>query len=127
MNRTCVLVVEDEPLVRLGAVDLVEGLGLCALEAANADDALRTLEQRDDVAVVFTDIDMPGSTDGVGLSRIVRERWPQIELLIATGKAVPAAASLPHGVELFTKPYAHGRVGDWITGAVQRVTPRQNA
>jgi CheY-like chemotaxis protein len=72
-----VLIVEDEPLVRLCAVDTVEGAGFEVIEAANADEAIRILESRSDIRVVFTDLHMPGAMDGLKLAHAVRNRWPR--------------------------------------------------
>ena len=71
-----ILVVDDEPLIRLGLVSMVEEAGFAVLEAANADEAIRVIERTSDVALVITDVDMPGSMDGVRLAHFVRERWP---------------------------------------------------
>ncbi|MET0246935.1 MAG: response regulator, partial [Sphingomonas sp.] len=76
-----VLVVEDEPLQRMLAVDLVEDAGFVAIEAENADIAILTLGHRSDIQAVFTDIDMPGSIDGLKLAACVRDRWPPIEII----------------------------------------------
>lgn len=75
-----VLIVEDEPLVRLTGADLLGEAGFEVLEAANADEALRILEATPEVRVVFSDVEMPGSLDGLGLARRVCRRWPSIEL-----------------------------------------------
>ena len=80
-----VLVVEDEFFSRLHAVDLVEAAGFRAIEASNADEAIGILEKRKDIRIVFTDIDMPGSMDGLRLARAIRERWPPIELILTSG------------------------------------------
>ena len=74
------LVVEDEPLSRIHALNLVEEAGYVAIEASNADEAISILEARKDIRIVFTDIDMPGSMDGLKLARAIRHRWPPIEL-----------------------------------------------
>jgi CheY-like chemotaxis protein len=81
----CVLVVEDEVLSRLHAVDLVEDAGYTAIEASNADEAIAILEARKDIRIVFTDIDMPGSMDGLKLAHAIRKRWPPIELILTSG------------------------------------------
>jgi two-component system, response regulator PdtaR len=73
-----VLIVEDEPLVRLGAVQTIEDAGFEVIEAANADEAIEILEKRSDIRVVFTDVHMPGSMDGLKLAHAVRNRWPPI-------------------------------------------------
>ena len=74
--KAAVLVVEDEALVRLRAVDIVEAAGFAVVSASNADDAIGILETRDDIRAVFTDVQMPGSMDGLGLMRLIKERWP---------------------------------------------------
>ena len=84
-SRPHVLVVEDEFFNRLHAVNLVEAAGYKAIEASNADEAIAILELRKDIRIVFTDIDMPGSMDGLKLARAVRDRWPPIELILTSG------------------------------------------
>ena len=74
--RPVVLIVEDEILVRLDAVEVIEGRGFEAIEASNADEAISILEQRNDIGLIFTDIDMAGSMDGVKLAHFVKDRWP---------------------------------------------------
>jgi CheY-like chemotaxis protein len=100
-----VLVVEDEPLLRMAAVDLVEEAGLQALEASNADAAILLLETRSDIRIVFTDIDMPGSMDGIKLAAAVRKKWPPISIIVVSGHRKPDAGELPDGSIFFTKPY----------------------
>ena len=75
-TRQVVLIVEDEALVRMIAVDMIEEAGFEILEAANADEAILLLEARRDITVLFTDIEMPGSMDGLRLAQAVRGRWP---------------------------------------------------
>ena len=81
-----VLVVEDECLIRLQAITMVEEAGYQVMEAANADDAIALLEARKDIRIVFTDIEMPGSMDGMKLARAIRDRWPPVELLITSSR-----------------------------------------
>src|SRR4051812_50008510 len=81
-----ILVVEDDALLRLDAVELVKEAGLIAVEAANADEAILILECRADITVIFTDIDMPGSMDGLKLAHAVRHRWPPVKIIIVSGK-----------------------------------------
>jgi CheY-like chemotaxis protein len=80
-----VLVVEDEFFGRLHAVNLVEDAGYTAVEASNTDEAIAILERRKDIRIVFTDINMPGSIDGLKLAHAIRKRWPPIELIVASG------------------------------------------
>jgi CheY-like chemotaxis protein len=105
-----VLVVEDEPLLRMAAVDLVEEAGFQAIEANNADEAVRLLEARNDIRIVFTDIDMPGSMDGLKLAAAVRHRWPPISIIVVSGHRKPESKELPIGSIFFSKPYPHDDV-----------------
>jgi CheY-like chemotaxis protein len=100
-----VLIVEDEPLVRMGAVNLIEDAGFEVIEAANADEAMRILGSRSDVRVVFTDIHMPGSMDGLKLAHAVRNRWPPIKIILTSGRDLIAEQALPEGGRFFVKPY----------------------
>src|ERR1700733_7544 len=81
-----VLVVEDEVMLRMRAVDIVEDAGFTPIEAVNADDALAILESRSDIEMLFTDIQMPGSIDGLKLAYAVHERWPLIKIILVSGQ-----------------------------------------
>ncbi len=96
-----VLVVEDHPIIRMGAMDLVRGAGFEAVEADGADQAIAILEARNDVHLVFTDISMPGSMDGLMLAHLVRGRWPPVLLIVGY-----ATTSLPTVVQVISKPFA---------------------
>lgn len=98
-----ILVVEDDPLLRMAVVDLVEQAGFTALEAGNADKALAILERRDDIRIVLTDIDMPGSLDGVALAWAVRDRWRAIKVIVMSGRVLDES-KLPPGGRFFGKP-----------------------
>jgi CheY-like chemotaxis protein len=102
--RPVVLIVEDEILVRLDAVEVIEGRGFEAIEASNADEAISILEQRNDIGLIFTDIDMPGSMDGVKLAHFVKDRWPPIKIIATSGHAKITANDLPQGVRFMPKP-----------------------
>jgi CheY-like chemotaxis protein len=117
LKKAIVLVVEDEPLLRLMAVDLVEEAGFQAIEAANADEAVGILETRTDIRIVFTDIDMPGSMDGMMLAAAVRDRWPPIEIVIVSGHRRRADIELPDRSVFFSKPYDTSAV----TATLQRM------
>ncbi|MFJ5486178.1 response regulator [Hansschlegelia beijingensis] len=109
MSRTLpavVLIVEDESIVRMYAVSFVQDAGFEAISASNADEAVLILEARLDVRVVFTDIDMPGSMDGMKLAAAIRNRWPPIELIITSGQAMPNKAEIPCRGRFFSKPYS---------------------
>jgi CheY-like chemotaxis protein len=100
-----VLIVEDEPLVRLCAVQIVEDAGYEVVEAANADEAIAILEGRRDIRVVFTDVHMPGSMDGLKLVAAVRDRWPPIKIMVTSGRHFVPERELPEGGRFFGKPY----------------------
>src|SRR6188768_2841184 len=100
-----VLVVEDEFLSRLHAVNLVEEAGYKAVEATNADEAIAILEARKDIRIVFTDIDMPGSMDGLKLAHAIRKRWPPIELILTSGHFDVSDDEIPDRGRFFAKPY----------------------
>lgn len=101
-----ILVVEDDWLLRLIAVDIVEDAGFVAVEAANADEAFAILEHRADIALVFTDVDMPGSMDGLKLAHAVRNRWPPIKIIIVSGKTHLSEAELPLDTRFVPKPFS---------------------
>jgi CheY-like chemotaxis protein len=105
-----VLVVEDEPIIRLGMVSTIEDAGYQVLEAANADEAIAMLVADGDVRVVVTDVDMPGSMDGIKLAHYVRQKWPPIQLLVISGKVGVSPDQLPSGVPFMSKPYQEPRL-----------------
>ena len=100
-----VLVVEDEPLLRMLAVDVVEEAGFIAIEAGDADEAVILLESRTDITLLFTDINMPGSMDGLKLAHAVRDRWPPIKILVVSGKQQFQSFDLPSNSCFVGKPY----------------------
>ena len=111
-GRAVVLVVEDSALIRMGAVELVQSAGYEALEAQDADEAIRILESRDDIDLVFTDVQMPGTMDEIRLAHYIRNRWPPVKLIVASGQAILEERSLPTGSHYFAKPYADHAVTD---------------
>ncbi|KQS84814.1 response regulator [Rhizobium sp. Leaf383] len=102
-----ILVVEDEVLIRMDAADYFSDEGFEVLEAASADEALLILESRADVDFVFSDINMPGSLDGLALCRRVAERWPLIGIIVTSGMMRPTRTSLPGRTLFFEKPYEY--------------------
>jgi DNA-binding NtrC family response regulator len=99
-----VLVVEDEMMLRMRAVNIVEDAGFTPIEAVNADEALAILESRSDIELLFTDIQMPGSMDGLKLAHAVHERWPSIKIILVSGKLTPTEAEKPTHSRFFGKP-----------------------
>ena len=104
-NAPVVLIVEDEPLVRQFALQTIEDAGFEVIEAANADEAIQILESRTDIRVVFTDVHMPGSMDGLKLAHAVRNRWPPIKIIVTSGREFLMEQDLPEGGRFFAKPY----------------------
>jgi CheY-like chemotaxis protein len=111
-SETIVLVVEDDPMLRLMAVDVVEDAGFEAIEAGNADEAVRILENRNDIRIVFTDIDMPGSMDGMKLAACIRDRWPPVEIILTSGYFAADDVTLPARGLFFAKPYDRHAVSE---------------
>lgn len=109
-----VLIVEDELLIRLNAVRMIENAGFRVIEAANADEAIRILESRRNIRVIFTDIRMPGSMDGLKLAHAVRNRWPPIKIIVTSGDREFSADDLPEGGRFIAKPYDPKQVTDAI-------------
>lgn len=105
MKKTCVLVVEDEPFIRMDTVDVVERAGFDVLEAGTADEAVALLESNSDIAIVVTDIEMPGSMNGIRLAHVVRNRWPPVRLIVVSGRLLPAANELPANTRFVSKPF----------------------
>jgi two-component sensor histidine kinase/ActR/RegA family two-component response regulator len=99
-----VLVVEDEMVLRLRAVDIVEDAGFTAVEAVNADEALAILESRSDISLLFSDIQMPGSMDGLKLAHAVHARWPSIKIILVSGQVKLSDTDKPADSRFFGKP-----------------------
>jgi CheY-like chemotaxis protein len=105
-----VLVVENEPLLLYDAVEMIEEAGFTAYGARNADEAIRTLERHSNIRVLFTDIDMPGSMDGLKLAHAVKDRWPPVTIMVTSGVKKVVDDDLPeHGI-FFSKPYPSAKV-----------------
>jgi CheY-like chemotaxis protein len=117
-RRPVVLIVEDELLLRMDAADMIAGAGFEVIEAGNADQAIEILEARSDVTVVFTDIQMPGSMDGLKLARAVRGRWPPIKIVATSGRLHVEELDLPEGGRFLPKPYSPVQV----TGVLRELT-----
>ena len=100
-----VLVLDDEPLARMTLADMLYDAGFWTVEAENADQALRLLESRDDIRIVFLDIVMRQGIDGLALAKLIRRRWPHIHIVIASGKMYAPEESLPEDAVFFHKPY----------------------
>jgi two-component system, response regulator PdtaR len=109
-HHPVILIVEDEALVRLSAVGMLEDAGFRMIEAVNGDEALELLEADSDVQLLFTDINMPGTIDGMALARRVHDRWPQIGIMVASSKPILKTDELPAGSRFEQKPYSPATV-----------------
>jgi CheY-like chemotaxis protein len=110
-KRPVVLVVEDESLLRASAMDMIKKAGFDVIEASDADEAIRILECRSDIRAVFTDVQMPGSMDGLRLARVIRSRWPPVALIVTSGKTNVPENDLPTGGRFLPKPYYQTQIG----------------
>ena len=100
-----ILVVEDEPIIRMCAAEFVEDAGFVPIEVGDAPSALAKLESEAGIAVLFTDINLPHGMDGLELVAEVARRWPHIRILIASGRTAPPASQLSGKVSFIPKPY----------------------
>jgi CheY-like chemotaxis protein len=108
-KRAVILIVEDELLIRMHAIEMIEE-AFEVVEAASADEAIAILEARLDITVVFTDIQMPGSMDGLKLAAAVRDRWPPIKIVATSGRVKLDPGDLPAGGRFLRKPYSPAEV-----------------
>ena len=116
-GKTRVLIVEDDFLLRMDAMQMIEEAGFDVLEATNADEAIAILEARTDIDVIFTDIDMPeGSMNGLKLAHAVRGRWPPIRIVTTSGHFQVTRDQLPSGAAFLPKPYDFRNVTSTIRG-----------
>lgn len=113
-----ILIVEDDLLIRLDSAETIESAGFEVVQAANADEAIAILTARPDIHVVFTDIQMPGSMDGLKLARFVRDRWPPIKIAATSGLVPVEDDDLPAGSVFLPKPYG----GAQIIAALRQLT-----
>jgi two-component system, response regulator PdtaR len=104
-SGSLVLVVEDDALLRMHAAEMIEEAGFKVLEADGADEAIRMLESRADIRIIFTDIDMPGSMNGLKLAHAVANRWPPIRIVATSGHFQVRDGDLPMGGRFIAKPY----------------------
>ncbi|WP_183512290.1 response regulator [Methylobacterium brachythecii] len=116
-----VLLVEDEALLRVITTEMLEDTGATVIGVETADAAWQILQTRSDVDIVFTDVNMPGSMNGVVLAHRVRERWPHIALVITSGRHLLSEAEIPARGHFLPKPYRYQQ----IVGAMELAAPRQ--
>jgi DNA-binding NtrC family response regulator len=119
-SQSTVLLVEDEPLIRLFVADLLEDSGFKVVEAANATEALVLLEAGLEINVLLTDVDMPNGSNGFELAHKVHESWPEAEILIMSGRRWPAQGDLPQGAAFLAKPCPNETLVSYVHSAAER-------
>ena len=122
MAPPLVQIVEDELLVRMNALSLLEEAGFGVLEAGSADEAIAVLERREDIRIVFTDINMPGSMDGLRLAHAIRDRWPPIDIVLTSGRMCVREEDMPERGVFLGKPYEPGELVQMVR-SLARVAP----
>ncbi len=120
-RQSAVLVVEDGPLLLMDAVDLVEDADFTAYRACNADEAIKWMENHPDITVLFTDVDMPGTMDGLKLARAVRDRWSPVTIMVTSGLRSVTESDLPEHGLLFSKPYLPNSVVEALNKVADRI------
>jgi CheY-like chemotaxis protein len=105
-----VLVVEDEFLIRLNTVQMIEEAGCETMEAANADEALAILGRTPDIDIVFTDVNMPGSMNGLELAQVIAENRPSVRVVLTSGKVIVRGEDLPRDDRFIPKPFSYDQV-----------------
>lgn len=119
VEKIAVLVVEDEPITRMDVVDQLEEGGFKVFEAPDADRAIKILEANPAIRILFTDVDMPGSMDGLKLAAAVRDRWPPIRIVVASGLRKINMDALPDNSRFFSKPYNVNEIAATMRSMVQ--------
>ncbi|MGH6888185.1 MAG: response regulator [Rhizomicrobium sp.] len=109
---TLVLVVEDEFLIRMNTVEMVEEAGYAALDASNADEAIAILDRRGDIQIVFSDINMPGSMNGLELAEAIADNWPQVRVVLTSGRFILRDEDLPDNDRFILKPFDTGQIAN---------------
>lgn len=117
-SNPTVLIVEDEPIVRIYESELAEGAGFLTLTAGNAEEALRELEGPVDIRILLTDLDMPGVMDGLALANAVRERWPDVRIVIASAHVDSAAGDGCEEIVYVHKPFTASELIDALKSVV---------
>jgi CheY-like chemotaxis protein len=121
LKRWPVLVVEDEPILRLDAISMVEEAGFEAVEALSSADAISILEERLDIRIVYMDLDMPRTRKGIEIAAAIRRRWPPIEIILTAAYFTRESVELPDRAEFYSKPINHAEV----IAAMRRLSARQ--
>jgi DNA-binding NtrC family response regulator len=116
-----VLIVQEELLLRMDIVETFEAAGFKVFQVGTAEEAIEVLQHEPTIRVVFTDIDLPGTMDGLALAHYVRQRWPPTILLVGSGRIPLDTAVLPSRAKFVAKPYGKGRLAEAIQGALNQM------
>lgn len=109
------LVVDDDGLIRMDAMDILEEAGFRTFEASDGDKAMALLgEQHEMIVLLFTDVQMPGSRNGFAVARETAQRWPHISIVVASGEARPGAGDMPDGARFVAKPFSTSMIHDHL-------------
>jgi CheY-like chemotaxis protein len=117
------LIVEDEALIRMGIADQLADEGYEVFEAGNADEAIALLEAEHSIRLLFTDIDMPGSLDGLRLAAVVHDRWPPVKIIVTSGHRRIDKCDIPGGGIFLSKPYQHHVVSALVRELAPLISP----
>lgn len=117
-TRHPVLVIEDEPVLRIDALDMVAQAGFEAVEAMSVADAIHILETRPDIRIVYMDLDMPRGIQGIELAAAIRDRWPPIEIILTAAFFTEDDLTLPVRAEFYPKPIQR----EDVIAAMRRLT-----
>lgn len=115
MEQHPILVVEDDGLIRMDLADVLTDNGFDVLEAVNADQALAILESETLIRALLTDIDMPGSMNGIKLANIAASRWPECKIIVISGRYSPEQGKLPDGARFLSKPISEQQLNFTLT------------
>lgn len=107
ITRLPVLIIEDEPVLRIEVIDMVERAGFEAVESTSVEDAIHTLEERLDIRIVYIDLDMPRGVKGIEIAAAIRDRWPPIDIILTAANFAKADLDLPARAEFYSKPIQH--------------------
>jgi DNA-binding NtrC family response regulator len=116
-----VLIVQEELVLRMDVVETFEEAGFKVFQAGTAEMAIVVLQREPTIRVVFTDVDLPGTTDGLALAHYVRQRWPPTILLVGSGRMPLDATTLPSKAAFVQKPYIQGRLAKAVQGTLSQI------
>jgi CheY-like chemotaxis protein len=124
IDHATILIVENEAIVRMELAAQLIDLGLSVLVAGDADEAIDLLDSHREIALLMTDVTMPGTMDGVRLAHHVRKRWPPVKILVMSGRPDAKLRDLPLGATFFPKPYGPDTLRDALSAFLNGNGPR---